>query len=117
MREALLCAVNAIERAPEDADCGGLVEFCHEHGLHENVCLTLVQMEGDTDAGRLGQALAALEKAQGEDGDDGEAVHAWLEANTPTDDAADEDESDDDGDSGEGSTEATDTGSDDVQES
>lgn len=103
MKESLLSAINAIETAPEDADFGGIVDYCHEHGLPESVVLTLVQMPGDTNAGRLAQALAAVEA-----GDD--ALDVWLEANTPTEpeetDESDDDETsdgNDDDDSGDGS--------------
>ena len=69
-------------------------------------------MPGNTDAGRLGQAMTALESA---DEDDGAAVKAWLVANTPpepeedddadddADDDSDGDDDDDDDDDGDGS--------------
>ena len=106
MKESLLCAINAIESAPEDADCGGIVDYCTEHGLPEDVVLTLVNIPGKTDAGRLAQALAAVERDEAaESEEDAVNVDAFIAANAPAED--EEPEEDDGSDAAEDTTDST----------
>lgn len=62
----LVYAINALENLPEDAKADGLIKFCNDNGLPDHRLTELLDMPGDTDAGKVIRALEAdgLEQAR-----------------------------------------------------